>query len=115
MGKTSLEPMEIGSAFNNRFLMAVAIAKRAKQLKEGVKPLVAYNREFEILPIEVALEEVHTGKVAILVKDSADTHHDFLDEMDQLLASELEEAVVVEDDKKPAPKEKVKMKKSLAA
>ena len=114
MGNKVQGTIELGLPRENRFLMAVAIAKRAKQLKEGVRPLVPFNREEDLLPIEVALREVGTGKVQIVVKDKQEIRHDFLDEMDQLLDSEIEGAVQVEEEKKMIPKDK-KLKKSLAA
>ena len=47
---------------NNRFLLAMMIAKRAKQLKHGEKPLVKTK---SIRPLSIALEEVKEGKVFV--------------------------------------------------
>ena len=45
---------------NNKYLLTMMIAKRAKELSNGAKPLVEtkYRR-----PIRIALEEIEAGKV----------------------------------------------------
>jgi len=51
---------------NNRFLLAMMIAKRAKQLKSGAKPLVKTKQgKF----MDIALEEIEEGKVFIKKED----------------------------------------------
>jgi DNA-directed RNA polymerase omega subunit len=101
---------------SNRFLLAVAVAKRAKQLKDGVKPLVPYNREEDVLPVETALKEIEHTKVQIIIKEKKEAQDELLEEMDQLLEAEMEEAIQADEDRKTALlKEKPKSKKSLAA
>jgi len=50
---------------NNKYLLATMIAKRAKELKGGAKPLVeSKHRKFTM----IALEEIKAGKVFIKEK-----------------------------------------------
>lgn len=44
----------------NKYLLTMIIAKRAKQLLAGAKPLIKSKHKN---PIEIALEEVRAGKV----------------------------------------------------
>ncbi len=101
----------------NKFLLAIAVAKRAKQLKEGVKPMIEVDANAADYPIDIAMKEVEEGKVRIVVKDKPIDDEHILVEMDQLLDKEL--AVTAVDDgaeKKLVVKEKGKPKsKSLAA
>ena len=45
---------------NNKYLLAMMVAKRAKELREGAKPLVETKNN---KPIIIALEEIKAGKV----------------------------------------------------
>ncbi|MBA7571920.1 DNA-directed RNA polymerase subunit omega [Candidatus Atribacteria bacterium 1244-E10-H5-B2] len=50
---------------NNKYLLSIMIAKRAKELKTGAKPLVkSKHRKFTM----IALEEIKAGKVFIKEK-----------------------------------------------
>ena len=44
----------------NRYLLAMMVAKRAKQLLAGAKPLVKTKSKN---PVDIALQEIKTGKV----------------------------------------------------
>ncbi len=46
----------------NRFVLAIAAAKRARQLKDGAVPLVERGDKTDLT---VALEEIMAGKIAI--------------------------------------------------
>ena len=46
----------------NRFLLAMMIAKRAKQLKHGAKPLIKTKH---VKFMAIALEEINAGKVFV--------------------------------------------------
>lgn len=46
----------------NRFSLAIAAAKRARQLKDGAVPLVERGNKTDLT---VALEEIMSGKIAI--------------------------------------------------
>ena len=45
---------------DDKYLLATMVAKRAKELREGAKPLVETKYR---LPIIIALEEIKAGKV----------------------------------------------------
>ena len=45
---------------NNKYLLSMMVAKRAKELREGAKPLVETKNN---KPIIIALEEIKAGKV----------------------------------------------------
>ena len=51
---------------NNKYLLTMIIAKRAKELMKGAKPLVATKSR---LPMKIALEEVKAGKVYLKEKE----------------------------------------------
>jgi DNA-directed RNA polymerase omega subunit len=50
---------------NNKYLLAIMVAKRAKELSGGVKPLVESKHR---KPVMIALEEIKAGKVFIKEK-----------------------------------------------
>jgi len=50
---------------NNKYLLAMMVAKRVKELKKGAKPLVESKNN---KPIVIALEEIKAGKVFIKEK-----------------------------------------------
>ena len=45
---------------NNKYLLAMMVAKRVKELKAGAKPLVETKQR---KPLTIALEEIKAGKV----------------------------------------------------
>lgn len=103
----------------NKFLLCVAAAKRARQLKEGIRPSIETTQEEDMIPLVTALEEIMEGKVVVVVRD---TQHEeeMLDKMDQHLTSELsnieKEEKESKDDKKTKELKGSKSKsKSLAA
>jgi len=51
---------------NNKYLLAMMIAKRAKELNGGAKPLVKSKYK---QPIKIALEEIKAGKVYLKEKE----------------------------------------------
>lgn len=53
---------ELLSQVDNKYALVMAAAKRARQLKEGVLPLVDIDSSN---PVSVALEEIATGRVRI--------------------------------------------------
>ena len=86
---------------NNKYLLTMMVAKRAKELEKGAKPLVEtkYRK-----PMLIALEEIKAGKVFIKEKkDSLKSEDVFKGEEDSL---KIEESVKPEDlsdkDEKPA-------------
>ena len=76
--------------FKNRFLYSSAIVKRAKQLREGIRPLVDYDQSHEIKPIEVAMKEIESGEIGVILKDQIKEEDEFMEEMEQVMEAELE-------------------------
>jgi DNA-directed RNA polymerase subunit omega len=99
----------------NRFLLAAATAKRARQIKEGAKPLVAYVPNEPMNHVAIALKEIFEGKIQISVDEKNNEEESLLEELDIALEENLKETQVEldKDEKKPG-KEKSKTKKILA-
>jgi DNA-directed RNA polymerase subunit omega len=53
---------ELLEQVNNKYALVVVAAKRARQIKDGVLPLVDID---STNPVSVALEEIATGKVRV--------------------------------------------------
>lgn len=60
MIKPSLE--ELLEQVDNKYALVIVAAKRARQIKDGVLPLVDID---STNPVSVALEEIATGKVSV--------------------------------------------------
>ncbi len=58
MIKPSLE--ELLGQIENKYALVIIAAKRARQIKEGVLPLVDID---STNPVTIALEEIATGKI----------------------------------------------------
>ncbi len=58
--KPSLE--ELLDQVDNKYALVIVAAKRARQIKDGVLPLVDID---STNPVSVALEEIATGKVRV--------------------------------------------------
>ena len=104
----------------NKFLLCIAASKRSKQIKEGVKPYIGLEGDALDYPINVALKEIEKSKIKIVVKEKPVDDNHVLDEMDQVLDSEIAvaaaEAAQADPEKKASVKEKGKSKfRSLAA
>jgi DNA-directed RNA polymerase omega subunit len=77
---------------NNKYLLAMMVAKRTKELEKGAKPLIKtkYRK-----PMLIALEEIKAGKVFIKEKkDSLKSEDVFKGEEDSL---KIEESVKPEE------------------
>ena len=75
---------------NNKYLLAMMVAKRAKELEKGAKPLMAAKHR---KPMSIALEEIKAGKVFIKEKK------EFLKSED--VFKEEENSVKIEESVKP--------------
>lgn len=98
----------------NKFLLSVAVAKRARQLKEGAKPLVDIEKDELLLPIIKALEEIEENKISVNLKERTD-EDDLLGEINDYVDVDFLEEPETDEEK---PKKEVKQKgksKSLAA
>ena len=78
----------------NRFVLSIGVSKRAKQLKEGIKPLVEIDPERPFNEILVALKEIETGKINIELTEKNESHVAELEEMDHFLEEELKKEKV---------------------
>lgn len=55
----------------NRFLLSVAAAKRARQLKEGARLILKKSESQPMMPVVYALQEIGTGKIQVVRKEPA--------------------------------------------
>jgi|GEM_PF-5560849 len=94
----------------NRFLLCVAVSRRARQLKEGMRPMVEVHGE--LLPVLTALEEISTGEVTVHHKDGSNTIEDVMQVQIEKEAAENEKTMKKEAKKK---KEKDEKDKELSA
>jgi DNA-directed RNA polymerase omega subunit len=94
----------------NRFLLSVAVAKRARQLKEGAKPMVAVNENQDILPVLTAMREIKAKKINVFIQEQPED--ELLDDINDYVDFDLDEPA----EEKPKKETKSKSKsKSLAA
>ena len=102
----------------NRFLIVTAAAKRARQIKEGARPLVPVDLSEPMNYVAIALKEIEEGKIEIGISEEIDEEGDYIKELDASLEEELkidEEKAESEKNEKKAAKDKTKKNKSLAA
>ncbi len=61
--------VEIGEepVVNSRYSIVIAAAKRARQIIDGVEPLIAHPKCNK--PLSIAVEELYTGAVRIVSDD----------------------------------------------
>ena len=77
---------------NNKYLLAMMVAKRVKELEKGAKPLIAVKHR---MPMSIALGEIKAGKVFIKEKKVFLKSEDvFKEEEDSV---KIEESVETED------------------
>jgi len=100
----------------NRFVLSLAIAKRARQIQEGAKPLVPIENEEEIKhPILIALRELKENKFDINLHEEKDEELEYIEEIDRYFEDTVP-AEKPEDEHKNKKETKSKPKlKSLAA
>jgi len=101
----------------NRFMLAVAAAKRSKLLKDGVKPYITVDPEEELLFVHASLKEIELGKIVVSLREEQNEislEEDDILEMDTVLATELEDKDKDKDKDEESDKGKSKSK-SLAA
>lgn len=60
---------ETKTGIESRYALVIAVAKRAKQLREGISPLVQSKSKN---PITIALEEIQAGKLKVLIPSAAE-------------------------------------------
>ena len=107
-----IDPTELLKKIPNRFLLSVAIAKRARQISEGEKPLVEVMKDKPLNPINIAMKEFNEGLITISEKDEVDDELELIEKLDKNLEERIEKQK--KEDEKNKPKEKTKKKsKSL--
>jgi DNA-directed RNA polymerase omega subunit len=84
----------------NRFLLSVAVSKRARQLREGYRPLVEVTEE-NPNPVLIALREIEQGKLNVIVKERHNAEEEYLERMEQDLELQVAEQESEKDEKKP--------------
>ena len=95
----------------NRFLIVSAAAKRARQIKEGSRPLIPVDMDDQLNYVAIALKEIEQGLIDITIKDNSTTEEDYISELD----STLEDALQVKEESEQKQKNKGKKAKSLSA
>ena len=92
----------------NRFLLSVAISKRARQLMDGEKPLVDVVREEPFDSISVAMKELLEQKFEVVLKEEIDDEVELIEKLDK----SLDEKISKEENKEDSSKIKEKKSKS---
>jgi len=96
---------ELLEKVTNRFILSLASARRARQIKEGAKPLVETEAdEYELV---TALDEILESKIEIIIEEP--------EEVSPIAVDEVEEKTKASKDKKPKKDTTKKKKKSLNA
>ena len=72
----------------NRFQLSAAIAKRARQLKEGARPMVG---EVGAPPILTALNELQNDKFSVEILENQEEEETLLDDISEYLDSTIDE------------------------
>ena len=75
----------------NRFLLTMAIAKRARQLKDGAQPLIDIDGNFS--PMTIAMKEIEEGKILADYEDANELEDSSLDDINDYLDTENIEAL----------------------
>ena len=99
----------------NRFLLSIAVSKRARQISEGAKPLIEFDDTEHFDPIKLAMREISEGLINIETRDFIDDEEELIEKLDKDLEEEIKKEEFSEESKKIKDKESKKVKnKSLA-
>jgi DNA-directed RNA polymerase omega subunit len=90
----------------NRFVLCIGLFKRARQLKEGLKPMVKYDSEKPVLPVLTAMKELLEDKLDINFIKNDFEESELIDKMEQQLEEEIK------NEKEELEKEKTVKKKT---
>eukprot|EP01047_Picozoa_sp_COSAG01_P002052 COSAG01_NODE_52_length_31456_cov_125.226648_10_plen_105_part_00 len=82
---------EVSKIVDNRFFLSIAVAKRATQLKEGIKPLIEYDPNRPYSYILIALKEIYEGKIKVNVQDKTDGEEESIAELDSYLDQQIKQ------------------------
>ncbi|MBT5856233.1 DNA-directed RNA polymerase subunit omega [bacterium] len=107
---------DITDKIPNRFLLTVAAAKRARQLKEGARPLIETNEE-DTTMIITALKEFQQEKLSLQFENHKSENEVLLDEINDLIDTDIlvEEPTDEQNKDASSKKETKSKKKSLSA
>ncbi|MDA1353494.1 MAG: DNA-directed RNA polymerase subunit omega [bacterium] len=108
-------PVSLTKKFPNRFLLTLAAAKRARQIKEGARPLIA---DEGVVPILTALEELRADKIEVSLDTPTQRNESLMDEIADLdlnNSSAFDEEEGAEPQEKKNEKKPKSKSKSLAA
>ena len=100
-----LSMTKVFSQIPNRFLLSVAVSKRARQLREGYRPLVEVTEE-NPNPVLIALREIEQGKLNVIVKETHNAEEEYLERMEQDIELQVAEQDFEKDEKKPVKETK---------
>jgi DNA-directed RNA polymerase subunit omega len=91
----------------NRFLLTVAVSKRARQLDDGATPLIDANVS-TTRSIDIALMEIQTGKISVSIEESTE-EDSILSEISDYLDSDIMHDTSQEQNKDLKKKSKLKV------
>ncbi len=94
----------------NRFMLCVGVSKRARQLKEGMKPTIHVADRACFHPVLTALTEIDTHRVRIILREAAE--QTVLEELEELTVSEFESDIEEPVEEVPVTETKAKVKKT---
>lgn len=107
---------ELSKTYPNRFLLSIAAAKRARQIKEGSRPRIDFVADKPMNYINIALQELIEKKYSIEIKKDDDIEQEMLDELNQSLEANIKVSeALAEKEKEEKKKDRGKRSKSLAA
>ena len=71
----------------NRFLLTVAVSKRARQLDDGARPLIDASLAHN-LSLDIALMEIQLGKIVVSIEDATE-EDSIIDEISDYLDTDI--------------------------
>lgn len=110
MAKKKKEENVVDNPFGNRFLLSVAVAKRARQLKEGGHPKVNAADNYQEIPVVVALDEIKKGKIKVVMRKERDLDEELIEEISDFLDEDGLDDTDSDQDAKPKKEPKSKAK-----
>ena len=71
----------------NRFILSIAIANRARQLKDGATPLIEVSEKTSS-PIQIAIKEIEEKKIVSVLQEIDKENENIIDEIKNYLDTE---------------------------
>ena len=69
----------------NRFVLSLAIAKRARQLKDGAEPIIDISSYKDLTPITIAMREIQEKKLTPVLEKITESDESILEEIEDYL------------------------------